>query len=51
MCSDKSCIGSKEGQITKAKEKLLERWSEYIQELYDDNMPNQMLISKATQTH
>ena len=37
ICSAASCVESKDGTIAIEKEKVLERWEEYIQELFEDN--------------
>ena len=41
VCSSTGCIKSKEGHIITGKEKILERWEEYIKELYGDNERNE----------
>ena len=40
-CSKIGCIKSKEGYIITEKEKILERWEEYIKELYGNNERNE----------
>ena len=40
-CSSTGCIKSKEGYIIMEKEKILERWEEYIKDLYGDNERNE----------
>ncbi|GFS02384.1 RNA-directed DNA polymerase from mobile element jockey-like [Elysia marginata] len=36
-CSPSGCLKAKNGDIIMGKEKLLERWAEYIGELFDDD--------------
>ena len=36
-CSSTGCLKTKEGSIIMDKEKILERWAEYIGELSEDN--------------
>ena len=43
-CSTSGCIKSKEGQIITDKDKIIERWAEYIGELYDDDRPQEKPI-------
>ena len=40
-CSSTGYIKSKEGYIIMKKDKILERWEEYIKELYGDNGRNE----------
>jgi len=37
QCSNSGCIKAKDGSVLLEKEEILERWSEYIEELFDDN--------------
>ena len=41
------CIKAKDGQIIMEKEKILERWSEYIGDLYNDDRPEEKEIRKT----
>ena len=43
-CTTSGCIKSKDGQIIVEKDKILNRWSEYIKELYDDDRPEEKMI-------
>ena len=36
-CSSGGCIKSKDGTVLMEKEKIIERWTEYIQELFEDD--------------
>ncbi|GFR98652.1 hypothetical protein ElyMa_001024600 [Elysia marginata] len=36
-CSSTGCLKAKNGNIIMEKDKILERWAEYIHELFDDN--------------
>ena len=45
-CSSTGCIKSKEGTIIVEKEKILERWAEYIDDLFNDDRIEQPLILK-----
>ena len=36
-CSSTGCLNTKEGSIIMDKEKILERWAEYIREVFEDN--------------
>ena len=45
-CSSSGCIKSKEGTILVEKNQVLERWTEYIGELFQDNRVKQPAISK-----
>ena len=36
MCMSSGCIESKDGTLIMEKNQILERWSEYIEELFDD---------------
>ena len=38
-CSSSGCVKSKSGDILLTKEEQLERWSEYIQDLFEDERP------------
>ena len=39
--SSTGCLKSKEGDVIMEKEKILERWEEYIKDLYGDNERNE----------
>ena len=43
-CSATGCLKSKEGNIILEKGKILERWSEYIEELYNDDRYERKII-------
>ena len=43
-CSATGCLKSKEGNIVLEKDKILERWSEYIGELYNDDRNERKII-------
>ncbi|XP_047494947.1 uncharacterized protein LOC125043038 [Penaeus chinensis] len=45
-CSSSGCLRAKDGTIILEKEKILERWTEYIQELFHDNRREKPLIEK-----
>ena len=45
-CSSSGCIKAKNGDILMEKEKILERWSEYIEDLFCDNRGERPLIRK-----
>lgn len=45
-CSNTGCIRSKEGDILMNKEDILNRWSEYIVELFNDNRREMPIIKK-----
>ena len=36
-CSSTGCLKTKEGSIIMDKKKILERWAEYMRELFEDN--------------
>ena len=44
-CSSSGCIKAKDGTIIMDKDKMLERWSEYIGELFEDNRQGRPVIS------
>ena len=44
ICSAPGCLKSREGNIIMEKEKILERWSEYISELYHDERGDKFII-------
>ena len=46
ICSAPGCLKSREGNIIMEKEKILERWSEYISELYHDERGDKPPIKK-----
>ena len=46
MCSSANCIEANSGTIIMEKEKLLERWKEYICELFEDNRPPEYLVMR-----
>ena len=46
ICSAPGCLKSREGNIIIEKEKILERWSEYISELYHDERGDKPPIMK-----
>ena len=45
-CSSSSCIKSKNGTILMEKQEILNRWSEYTEELFEDNRPTKPIIKK-----
>ncbi len=45
-CSSASCIEAKDGTIIMEKGPILERWKEYIGELFEDNRPPEFLNNK-----
>ena len=45
-CSNTGCIRSKEGNILMDKGDILDRWSEYIEELFKDNRGEKPVIKK-----
>ena len=45
-CSSTGCIKSKEGTVLVEKDKILERWNEYIGELFHDNRGEKPTINK-----
>ena len=45
-CSSANCIEANDGTIIMEKEKLLERWKEYIYELFEDNRPPEYLATR-----
>ena len=45
-CSSANCIEASDGTIIVEKEKLLERWKEYICELFEDNRPQEYLVTR-----
>ena len=45
-CSSANCIEAKDGTIIMEKEKILERWKEYICELFENNRPPEYLVTK-----
>ena len=45
-CSSANCIKANRGTIIMEKEKLLERWKEYICELFEDNRPPEYLVTR-----
>ena len=45
-CSSSGCIKSKEGTIIVEKHKILERWIEYIEELFHDDRGGKPQIPK-----
>ena len=47
MQSNAGCLKSKYGDILMEKEQLLERWTEYIQDLYDDERPEQTKLTEC----
>ena len=44
-CSSTGCIKSKEGAIIIEKDKVLQRWTEYIAELFHDNKGEKPIIN------
>ena len=46
-CSSSGCIKAKDGSILMDKEDILERWSEYVQELFEDARGQMPKINKA----
>ena len=45
-CSSSGCIRSKDGTIITEKDDILERWTEYIEELFRDNRGGKPEIRK-----
>ena len=45
-CSSANCIEANNGTIFMEKEKVLERWKEYICELFEDNRPPEYLVTR-----
>ena len=45
-CSSSGCIRAKDGITIMEKEKILERWSQYIEELFEDDRKGKPSISK-----
>ena len=45
-CSSANCIEANNGTIIMEKEKVLERWKEYICELFEDNRPPEYLVTR-----
>ena len=45
-CSSTGCLKTKEGNIIMDKEKILERWAEYIGELFEDNRKEHDVMKK-----
>ena len=45
-CSSADCIEANDGTIIMEKEKLLERWKEYICKLFEDNRPPEYLVTR-----
>ena len=45
-CSSTGCLKTKEGSIIMDKEKILERWAEYIGELFEDNRKEHDMMKK-----
>ena len=45
-CSSTGCLKTKEGSIIMDKEKILERWAEYIGELFEDNRKEHDVLKK-----
>jgi hypothetical protein len=46
-CTSSGCIKSKDGTILMEKCDILNRWSEYIEELFDDNRVSKPNIKKG----
>jgi hypothetical protein len=46
-CTSSGCIKSKNGTILMDKQDILNRWSEYIEELFDDNRASKPNIKKS----
>jgi len=46
LCTSPGCIKSKDGKIVMEKDKILERWSEYISELFHDERGEKPTIHK-----
>ena len=42
-----TCVEAKDGTIIMEKDKILDRWSEYIGELYDDDRGEMPVITTA----
>lgn len=45
-CTASGCIKSRDGDVIMEKDKVLERWTEYIWELFDDNRIRERYIKK-----
>ena len=45
-CSSTGCLKTKEGSIIMDKEKILERWAEYIREPFEDNRNEHDVMKK-----
>ena len=45
-CASTGCLKTKEGSIIMDKEKILERWAEYIGELFEDNRKEHDVMKK-----
>ncbi|GFR84661.1 hypothetical protein ElyMa_002422700 [Elysia marginata] len=45
-CSFTGCLEAKNGNIIMEKNKILERWEEYIHELFDDNRKHDHKVMK-----
>ena len=45
-CTSSGCIQSKDGTLIMEKDEILERWSEYIEELFDDERGQKPVIRK-----
>ena len=46
MCMSSGCIESKDGTLIMEKNHILERWSEYIEELFDDERGQKPVVRK-----
>ena len=46
MCSSANFIEAKDGTIIMKRDELLERWKGYICELFEDNRPQEYLVTK-----
>ena len=46
ICSAASCVEAKDGTIVIEKEEMLERWEEYIKELFEENRESVITISR-----
>ena len=46
FCTRSGCIKAKDGSIIMEKERILDRWSEYIKDLFEDDRGNKPVIKK-----
>ena len=46
FCTRSGCIKAKDGSIIMERERILDRWSEYIKDLFEDERGNKPVIKK-----